>query len=82
MLLHRPFHGLADHLVDGLTVAQADLLLGRMDIDIDVLRRQAQVDEACRIPSFHQKITQPFGDGMDDHPVTNGPAINQQPDSG
>jgi len=41
MLLHCLLHGLADHLVDGLAVAQADLLFGGMDIDINILRRQA-----------------------------------------
>ena len=82
MLLHRLLHGLADHLVDGLAVTQTDLLLGRMDIDIHVLRRQVQVDEACRISSFHQEIAQPFGNGMNDHPVADGPAIDQQPDPG
>ena len=56
MLLHRLLHGLADHLVDGLAVAQTDLLLGRMNININVLRRQAQVNEAYRSSPFHQKI--------------------------
>ena len=39
MISHGLFHCLTDHLVDGLAVAQADLLFGGMDVDINKIGR-------------------------------------------
>src|SRR5262245_11288718 len=40
-----------------LGITEADLGLGRVDVDIDVARRQVQEQEADRVPARHQQAT-------------------------
>jgi hypothetical protein len=48
-------HGLADELLEALVIAEADLGLGRVDVDVNLVGRQIQVQKRDGVPPRHEQ---------------------------
>ena len=64
--------------VDPLAVAEPDLDLGRVDVDVDLLGRDFQVEERHGRPADHQEAAERLGQGVAERAVADVPAAQEE----
>ena len=68
----------AEHAEQELGVAEADLRLRRMDVDVDRIGGQIEEQDRDRIPARHQQAAIGFLDGVAQSTVADPPAIEEE----
>jgi hypothetical protein len=61
-------------------LAEADLGLRRVDVDVDLLRRHLEEEQQHRERGRRQHVAVGFDRGVQDQPVADEPAINEDVD--
>src|SRR5260370_28348224 len=64
--------------VQGMTVAEADLCLGRVDVDIHLVRRKLQEEKGSCITAGHEQAAIGFLEGMSQTAVADPAAVEKQ----
>jgi len=78
MAAHGGFNRLLDKLMNITAVAKTDFMLGRVHIDIQLIRRKLQVDISTGRMALEEEIAQSLEDRVPHQFVTYGPAIDKK----
>ena len=76
----RGANGVADEVVDEAALAEANLCLGGVDVDVDLLRGHLEEEQDDREGCWRDDVAIGFGEGVEDETVADEAAVDEDVD--